>query len=195
MTAAWLTDNRDLDLLEYDAGLLRRAGLTAEKRRPGAHGFGRRPGAAVGRGGARDLRRRRGRHRAADLHGTTVGSGFVGSYETHLSIGTTGWIGCPLPGKKTDVIRQLAAIPGLGAWAEAPYVLGNNQETAGRCLEGSATPWPRGVTGVKPTYEDILACAATAPPGRTACCSRRGWRASAAQSTTGRREPGSTTCR
>ena len=47
-----------------------------------------------------------------DLHGTTVGSGCVAPYETHLSIGTTAWVSCPLPKKKTDVIRQLAASPG-----------------------------------------------------------------------------------
>lgn len=166
MTAAWLTDNRDLDLLEYDAGLLRRAGLTAEKLPPlvptGSVVGPVQPSVAEELGISADAVVVTG---LPDLHGTTVGSGFVGSYETHLSIGTTGWIGCPLPGKKTDVIRQLAAIPGLGAWAEAPYVLGNNQETAGRCLEWFRDTVAEGVTGVKPTYEDILACAATAPPG------------------------------
>jgi xylulokinase len=155
MTGAWLTDNRDLDRLDYDPVLVARSGVAVDKLPPLvpsgsvigpvqpaiAELIGISPEAVVVTG-------------LPDLHGTTVGSGCVGAYETHLSIGTTGWIGCPLPAKKTDVIRQLAAIPGLGAWADAPYVLGNNQETAGRCLE-----WFRDSLG------EIVALAATAPPG------------------------------
>ena len=100
-----------------------------------------------------------------DLHASTVGSGFVGRYETHLSIGTTGWVGCPLPGKKTDVVRQLAAVPGLGRLGGAPYLLGNNQESAGRCLQWFRDTVAPGVSGTPPSYAEITDLAARAPAG------------------------------
>ncbi len=165
MTGAWLTDNRRLDLLAYDATLVERSGVAAAKLPPlvatgsfigpvqpsVAHELGISGRAQVVTG-------------LPDLHGITVGSGLVAPYETHLSIGTTGWIGCPLPAKKTDVIRQLAAVPGLGRLSSAPYLLGNNQESAGRCLQ-----WFQSVAGppgaAPPSYDEITGLAATAPPG------------------------------
>ncbi len=166
MTAAWLTDNRRLDVLAYDPKLLRLSGVAARKLPPlvasgsligpvqpsVAGELGISPSAQVVTG-------------LPDLHGSTVGSGFVGPYETHLSIGTTGWIGCPLPEKKTDVIRQLAAVPGLGRLGGAPYLLGNNQESAGRCLQWFRDTVGPGVSGSPPSYAEITALAATSPAG------------------------------
>jgi xylulokinase len=166
MTAAWFTDNRHLDVLAYDATLVRLAGVAAAKLPPlvtsgsvvatvqpsVALELGISPGAQVVTG-------------LPDLHGSTIGSGFVEPFETHLSIGTTGWIGCPLPEKKTDVIRQLAAVPGLGLLGGAPYLLGNNQETAGRCLQWFRDTVACGVSGSPPSYAEITALAATAPAG------------------------------
>jgi xylulokinase len=74
-------------------------------------------------------------------------------------------VGCPLPGKKTDVIRQLAAVPGLGLLGGAPYLLGNNQESAGRCLEWFRKTVATGVSGSPPSYDEIAGLAATAPAG------------------------------
>ena len=161
MTGAWLTDNRDLDLLAYDPKLLRLAGVAAAKLPPlvrsGSVIGPVQPSVAAELGISPDAQVVTG---LPDLHGSVVGSGCVGPYETHLSIGTTGWIGCPLPEKKTDVIRQLAAIPGIGDLGGAPYVLGNNQETAGRCLQ-----WFRDTIAVGSSYDEIVALAATSPPG------------------------------
>lgn len=166
MTAAWLTDNRDLGGLAYDPTLVERARVAVRKlpplvasgsvvgpvQRPVADELGISPDVGVVTG-------------LPDLHGSTIGSGFVGPYETHLSIGTTGWVGCPLPAKKTDVIRQLAAVPGPGRLAGAPYLLGNNQESAGRCLEWFRDSVAAGVSGVPPSFAEITDLAATAPPG------------------------------
>ena len=166
MTAAWLTDNRRLDVLAYDPKLVRLSGVAAAKlprlvasgsvvgpvQRSVAAELGIAPSAQVVTG-------------LPDLHGSTIGSGFVGPYETHLSIGTTAWIGCPLPGKKTDVIRQLAAVPGLGRLGGAPYLLGNNQESAGRCLQWFRDTVAGGVSGTTPSYAEITALATTAPAG------------------------------
>lgn len=166
MTAAWLTDNRHLDQLRYDRGLLRRSGVAARKLPPLLES-----GSVVGTvmssvaaelGISADAQVVTG---MPDLHGSTVGSGCVYSYETHVSIGTTAWIGCPLPAKKTDVIRQMAAVPGLGRLGGAPYLLANNQETAGRCLQWFRETVAGGVNGATPSYREITELAGTAPAG------------------------------
>ncbi|MGA8247745.1 MAG: FGGY-family carbohydrate kinase [Nocardioides sp.] len=166
MTAAWLTDNRRLDLLEYDEKLLRLSGVPAAKLPPlvasGSIVGTVQPSVAVELGISADAQVITG---MPDLHASTIGSGFVGAYESHLSIGTTAWIGCLLPEKKTDVIRQLAAVPGLGRLGGAPYLLGNNQESAGRCLEWFRDTLARGGVGPTPSYVEITELAATAPAG------------------------------
>jgi xylulokinase len=166
MTAAWVTDNRHLDVLAYDEKLVRLSGVAAAKLPPlVASGsiIGPVQGSVAAELGiSADAQVVTG---LPDLHGTTVGSGFVGPYETHLSIGTTAWVGCPLPRKKTDVIRQLAAVPGLGPLAGAPYLLANNQESAGRCLQWFRDTVAGGVLGSTPSYAEITGLAATAPVG------------------------------
>ena len=166
MTAAWLTDNRRLDVLAYDPKLVRLSGVAAAKLPPLVAS-----GSVIGpvqTSAASELgisTRAQVVTGLPDLHGSTVGSGFVQPYETHLSIGTTAWIGCPLPEKKTDVIRQLAAVPGLGRLAGAPYLLGNNQESAGRCLQWFRDTVAGGVCGPPPSYDEITRLAGTAPAG------------------------------
>jgi xylulokinase len=166
MTGAWLTDNRRLDVLAYDAKLLRLSGVAAAKLPPlvasGSVIGTVQPSVAAELGIGAVARVVTG---LPDLHGSTVGSGFVGPYQTHLSIGTTAWVGCPLPEKKTDVVRQLAAVPGLGRLAGAPYLLGNNQESAGRSLQWFRDSLAGGIAGTVASYAEITALAATAPAG------------------------------
>jgi xylulokinase len=167
MTAAWLTDNRRLDLLAYDATLVRLAGIDSSKLPPlvpsgsvigpvsavAAAELGISPAAQVVTG-------------MPDLHGAALGSGCVLDHETHVSIGTTGWVSCPLPAKKTDVIRQLATVPGpRSAPGLGRYLVANNQESAGRCLEWFRDHVAVGVGGERPSYSEITALAATAPAG------------------------------
>lgn len=95
-----------------------------------------------------------------DLHTACVGSGFVRPYEAHLTISSTSWIGCDVPDKKTDVLHQIAAVPGLGP---GRYVVANNHETAGLCLR-----WLRDAmagTGQPPSYDELCRLAAGAPAG------------------------------
>jgi xylulokinase len=94
-----------------------------------------------------------------DLHAATVGAGAVRLYEPHLSISTTGWISCPLPRKKTDALRSMATVPGIG---DGRYVLANSIDTAGVCLE-----WARDALGGG-DYADLCAAAETVPPGANA---------------------------
>ena len=97
-----------------------------------------------------------------DLHAAALGSGCVLEHETHLSIGTSGWISCPLPEKKTDVLRQMTTVPGLGPDG---YLLGNNQDSAGRCLQWFRDNVARADGSGVPGYAEITAAASTAPAG------------------------------
>lgn len=163
MTAAWLTDNRDPDVLEYDDALVRMAGVDPTKLPPLVAS-----GSVIGPVQSR-VAAELGISRTAqvvtgmpDLHGATVGSGCVLEHEAHVSIGTTGWISCPVRTKKTDVLRQLATVPGIGT---GTYLVGNNQESAGRALQWFRDSVAGGLAGTRPDYDEITALAATAPAG------------------------------
>lgn len=158
MTGAWLTDNRDLSRTAYDPQLVRLAGIEPRTLPPlipsgsiigtvraeVAEAIGIPPSAQVVTG-------------APDLHNAAVAAGCVRLYAPHASLGTTAWISCPVPAKKTDVIRSMAAVPGIG---DGRYLLANNQDNAGRALE-----WFRDAFAPDLSYAALLALAGTAPPG------------------------------
>lgn len=158
MIAAWLTDNRHLDVLDYDDGLLRRAGIDPARLPP------LRPaGTIVGPmldAVADELGVPRGLPVVGglpDLHSAACGAGAMGDFQAHLAISTTSWIGLPVPFKRTDVLRSIATVPGVGS---ARYLVANNQETAGRCLQ-----WLRdSVFDGALSYDELIAAAAVAPP-------------------------------
>lgn len=160
MCGAWLTDNRRLDRLEYDAALVRRAGLDLEKLPPlvetgsvvgvvppeVAAELGISPGAQVVTG-------------SPDLHSAAFGTGAIAEGEAHMTISTTSWISLPYPRKKTDALRSIATVPGLDSRS---YLVANNHEAAGLCLR-----WLRGAfhAGEPATFETLVELAETAPPG------------------------------
>ena len=133
MTAAWLTDNRHLERLGYDAALVRRAGVDDDKLPPlrptGALLGTVRADVAAELGIPPDVQVVAG---VPDLHSAAVGTGSVQEYQAHTCISTTSWVSCPVAFKKTDVIRQIASVPGLTA---GDYLVANNHETAGACLQ------------------------------------------------------------
>ncbi len=91
-----------------------------------------------------------------DVHAAFLGSGAVQPFQAHVTISSTCWICCEVPFKKTDALHQMASVPGL---RPGRYVVINNQETAGLCLN-----WIQGLLGGC-AYEELTALAATAPPG------------------------------
>jgi xylulokinase len=103
-----------------------------------------------------------------DLHSAAVGAGAVLDYETHMAISTTSWISCPLAKKKTDLLHQMATVPGLTA---GRYLLVNNQDTAGRCFEwlrDNIVSPPDGLAGPEGgpvDYGALVDMAATVAPG------------------------------
>lgn len=128
----WVTDNRDPRRIDYDAGLLEMVGLerrqlpdlcaapdTVGKLLPAlAQELGLAPDVIVVGG-------------AADVHSGAIGAGTTRDFATHLYVGTSSWISCHLPSKKTDVLHNMAALP---AAIPGRYLLLNAQETAGACL-------------------------------------------------------------
>ncbi|MCV7382626.1 xylulokinase [Mycolicibacter longobardus] len=158
MMGAWLTDNRNLAVLDYDDVLVRRAGIDRAKLPPlvptgsiigpvapaVAAELGISPAAQVVTG-------------TPDLHSAAVGSGAVRHGELHLTLSTTSWISCPVAFKKTDALHQLATVPGLDP---SSYLLVNNQDTAGRALQ-----WLRDNVFDDLDYDALTEIAAGAPAG------------------------------
>jgi xylulokinase len=92
-----------------------------------------------------------------DLHTAFLGSGAVAPWDGHITISTTSWIACEVPFKRTDVIHQMATVPGL---RPGGYLVANNHETAGLCLK-----WFKDSVLGSDSYESVVAEAATAPVG------------------------------
>ena len=100
-----------------------------------------------------------------DVHAAVVGSGSTRDYQVHLTVSTTSWQTCRVPFKRVDLRTLLTSIPGFDVGS---YLVWNDQASAGYCLE-----WWRlrlgeiaGIGGGgTPSYEDILALAASASPG------------------------------
>jgi xylulokinase len=167
MTGAWLTDNRNLATLVYDDTLLDLAGVDASKLpplRPTASLIG-----AVRDDVADDLGLPHGVKVVAgtpDLHSASVGAGTVSDFQTHMAISSTSWISCPVSFKKTDVVHQIASIPGVGPRG---YLIINNHETSGACLQWLRdkviAPDDKLEHGERPAFGALVDLAASVPPG------------------------------
>ncbi|MGV9172438.1 MAG: FGGY family carbohydrate kinase [Promethearchaeia archaeon] len=68
---------------------------------------------------------------APDLHAAAIGSGAVEDYEGHFCVGTSDWLLCHLPHKKTDIFHNMASAPSA---IKEKYLLINEQEMAGGAL-------------------------------------------------------------
>ena len=129
----WVTDNRDAAAVDYDAGLLRiceldRAqlpdlipatsvvGPLSEK---AAKELGVPAGIPVVGG-------------TPDLQSAAIGSGAVRDFEGHLYVGTSSWLSCHVPFKKTDLLHGIASLPSP---LPGKYYVADEQEVAGGCLE------------------------------------------------------------
>ena len=101
-----------------------------------------------------------------DLHTAFLGSGAVLPYEAHITISTTAWIACEVPFKRTDVLHQMASVPGLRPGA---YLVANNHETAGVCLtwlRDSVIGPADGLADARaPSYDALMVLASKVPAG------------------------------
>jgi xylulokinase len=160
MSAAWLTDNRHLDRLQYDSVLLRKAGLHPYKLPPlvatGSIVGTVRTEVASELGLGPDVQVVTG---TPDLHTAALGTGAIEHGLAHTTISTTSWISLPTSRKKTDVIHSIATVPGLGG---REYLIANNQEAAGLCLRWLRETLPTdGTRG----FEELTELAGAAGPG------------------------------
>lgn len=133
MTLHWVTDNRAIDAIQYDDELLRLAGLDRAKlpdellRSVDVLGT-LTPAAAADLGLSRQVRVVGG---APDIHATAIGSGAVADYAAHAYLGTSSWLSCHVPFKRTDLMHNMAALPSA---LPGRYLLINEQEIAGAAL-------------------------------------------------------------
>jgi xylulokinase len=103
-----------------------------------------------------------------DVQSATLGSGALEDFHAHLYLGTSSWITCHVPFKKTDLFANMASLP---AAIPDRYFVGNDQETAGACLGWlrDNVLWPDDSLGTGPPPPDafarIDALAASAPIG------------------------------
>jgi xylulokinase len=132
ITLHWVTDNRDISNIEYDSKLLKITTLDREKlpdlrravdilgpiRKEIADELGLNRQVQVVMG-------------TPDMQAAAIGSGAVRDYEGHLYIGTSSFLVCHLPFKKTDIFHSIAALPSA---IPGKYFTACEQDMAGGCL-------------------------------------------------------------
>ena len=129
----WLTDNRKVSNVTYDEALIKISTIARSKlpdlqaansvlgplHADAARAWGLRADVQVIMG-------------SPDIHSAAIGSGAVRDFESHLYIGTSSWLACHVPFKKTDLFHNLAALP---SGIPGRYLLTDEQECAGVCLQ------------------------------------------------------------
>jgi xylulokinase len=129
----WLTDNRDVNDIHYDAPLVRRAGVDPAKLPdllPVDASLGQLTPATAEELGLRpETRVLSG---LPDSQAATIGAGIATEGHGYMSIGTSSWLSCLVPRKKTDLRHLIATSP--AALPGCQQVVAE-QGAAGRCLE------------------------------------------------------------
>lgn len=170
MTLHWVTDNRVIDAIHYDDELLRLAGLDRAQlpdellRSTDVIGT-LTPAAAADLGLSTQVKVVGG---APDIHTAAVGSGAVADYAAHCYIGTSSWLSCHVPFKKTDIAHNMASLPSA---LPGRYLLINEHEIAGAALNflRDRVFFGNDALACNPPPDDAFArleaAAAAAPPG------------------------------
>ncbi|HXP18102.1 MAG TPA: FGGY-family carbohydrate kinase [Streptosporangiaceae bacterium] len=160
----WVTDNRHPDRIDYDPALLRLAGLDRSQLPelkaatdilgpllPGpAAALGVPAGVPVVVG-------------TPDIQSAAIGSGATRDFQAHLYVGTSSWLTCHVPFKKTDLLRNMASLPSA---IPGRYFIADEQETAGAALTflRDRVLFPAG-QAPDDAYQQFDAMAAKSPPG------------------------------
>lgn len=132
ITLHWVTDNRDIHNIVYDDSLIKLSTIDKDKFPELKHatdvlGFIKKEVAAE-LGLREDTKVVMG---TPDVQCAAIGSGAVRDYEAHLYIGTSSWLTCHVPFKKTDIFHNMASLPSP---IPGKYFVANEQDTAGGCL-------------------------------------------------------------
>lgn len=128
----WLTDNRNIHQIAYDDRLLALAGVDRAKLpdlKPATAVLGPlTPEAAAELGLPAGVPVVAG---TTDTQSAAIGSGAVEDFQAHLYVGTSSWLSCFVPFKKTDPWHNMASLPSA---VPGRYYVANEQECAGACL-------------------------------------------------------------
>jgi xylulokinase len=159
----WLTDNRDPDDVRYDDELLAYSGLDRSQLPTLCHATdvigGVTPAAAA------DLRIPEGTPVVGgtpDVHSAGIGAGTIRDHAAHLYIGTSSWLSCHVPYKKTDLIHSVASLP---AAVPGRWLVANEQETAGKAVDWFANILYPDRPLDDDLYAELTAVAASVPAG------------------------------
>ena len=163
-TLTWTVDSRDLANARYDDALLAQTTIDRAKLpelRPTASVLGELTDAAASdlglpKGGAKVT------SATPDLMSAAVGSGAVADYAGHLYVGTSSWISCHLPVKRTDALHAIAALP---AALPGRYLVTTEQQTAGASLERLREAWLAGTPEADAGFDALAGLAAESEPG------------------------------
>lgn len=158
----WCTDNRDPGAVHWDPALMRQCGLDARLlpdlvppasvvaplTQAAAAELGLSTSTVVVAG-------------TGDTAAAAIGAGAVRDLDAHLYVGTSAWISCHVPYKKTDVRTGVASLP---AAVPGRYWVATVQDVAGKAVD-----WliDNVLHDQRPdqALEQLNALAATSPPG------------------------------
>ncbi len=165
----WVADIRDLAAVRYDNGLLRMSRLDRRKLPELV------PSATIVGGLVEPVAREWGlRARtpvataSGDVPSAVVGSGAIADFAGHIYIGTSSWVSCHVPWKRTDLFHNQTTLPSA---LPGRYFVANEHETAGACLTfliENLRLCPDGtdpLAGADAPYHRLEALAAQSPPG------------------------------
>ncbi len=157
-TLHWVTDTRDASRVTYDDDLLAVAGLRRDQ-------LPELLGANAVLGTVSETARAELGLRAAvpvvagtpDTMSAAVGSGATADHAAHLYVGTSSWLSCHVPYKRTDPLRSVASLPSAlpGRW-----LVSCEQETA-----GASVTLARDLLAPAGGYAELDELAGAAPPG------------------------------
>jgi xylulokinase len=161
----WCSDNRDPRHVRWDRSLAAMAGLDLAKLPEIVT-----PASVVGTltsQAADDLGLPAGVRVIAGTGDTTaaaLGAGAVGDYVPHLYVGTSAWLTCHVPRKKTDVFRNIAAMPSV---VPGRYWVATMQNVAGKAVDWLVDNLldQHGPARSKEAMAELNALAAASPPG------------------------------
>ncbi len=128
----WVTDTRDIHNVRYSASLASEMGVDLEKLPPLVRSIdviGKlRKEVAAELGLGREVQVVGG---SPDHQAALVGSGAIRDFDGHVYIGTSSWVECLVPFKKTDLFHSIASLPSA---IPGRYQCINEQDIAGGCL-------------------------------------------------------------
>ena len=159
----WITDNTDPAAVAYDDDLLELAGLRRSQV-PSLHAAVEVIG-DVTEGAANELGVSAGIPVIAgtpDLHSAAIGAGTTEDLAAHLYLGTSSWLTCHVPFKKTDIIHSIGTLP---AAIPGRFLAANEQETAGKALDWLADLFYPDRSDHAAVYAEMNRIAAAVPAG------------------------------